>query len=49
MHVKHLKIKLIDDIDSFLEHLKPLLGAEIGHKKLGGRLSGTWGRGQKGT
>jgi hypothetical protein len=40
MHVKHVKIKLIDDVDSFLEHLKLLLG---------GRLSGTWGRGHKGT
>jgi hypothetical protein len=49
MYVKHLKIKLINDVDSFLEHLKLLLGAEIGHTKLGGRLSGTWGRGHKGT
>jgi hypothetical protein len=33
MYVKHLKIKLIDDVDSFLEHLRLLLGAEIGHTK----------------
>jgi len=49
MYVKHLKIKLIDDADSFLEHLKLLLRAEIRHKKLSGRLSGTWDRGYKET
>lgn len=40
MYVKHLKTKLIDDVDNFLEHLKLLLKVEIGHKKLSGRLSG---------
>ena len=33
IYVKYLKTKLIDDVDSFLEHLKPLLGAEIGDTK----------------
>ena len=49
IYVKYLKTKLIEDVYSFLEHLKLLLKAEIGHLKLGGRLSSAWDRGHKET
>jgi|SRR6266568_6687375 len=42
MYVKPPKTKLIDDVDSFLENLKLLLKAEIGHTKLVDASAAHW-------